>query len=70
MRWRIERATRAAVVGRPSSHPSSLLPGSVRQGFRWWEVDLTYYGLRLLEGLGLVYALKPVPTHVMAKAHA
>jgi stearoyl-CoA desaturase (delta-9 desaturase) len=45
-------------------------PGSVRQGFRWWEVDLTYYGLRLLEGLGLVYALKPVPTHVMAKARA
>jgi stearoyl-CoA desaturase (delta-9 desaturase) len=45
-------------------------PGSVRQGFRWWEVDLTYHGLRLLEGLGLVYALKPVPTHVMAKARA
>jgi stearoyl-CoA desaturase (delta-9 desaturase) len=45
-------------------------PGSVRQGFRWWEVDLTYYGLRLLEGLGLVYGLKPVPTHVMAKARA
>jgi hypothetical protein len=21
-------------------------PGSVRQGFRWWEVDLTFYGLR------------------------
>ena len=45
-------------------------PGSVRQGFRWWEVDLTYYGLRLLEALGLVYALKPVPAHVMAKARA
>jgi len=42
-------------------------PGSVRQGFRWWEVDLTYYGLRLLEVCGLVYALKPVPAHVMAK---
>ncbi len=45
-------------------------PGSVRQGFRWWEVDLTYYGLRLLEVLGLVYALKAVPSHVMAKARA
>jgi stearoyl-CoA desaturase (delta-9 desaturase) len=42
-------------------------PGSVRQGFRWWEVDMTYYGLRLLQLLGLVYALKPVPTHVMAR---
>jgi stearoyl-CoA desaturase (delta-9 desaturase) len=45
-------------------------PGSVRQGFRWWEVDLTYYGLRLLQMFGLVYALKAVPTHVMAKARA
>ena len=45
-------------------------PGSVRQGFRWWELDLTYYGLRLLAALGLVHALKPVPSHVMAKARA
>jgi stearoyl-CoA desaturase (delta-9 desaturase) len=45
-------------------------PGSVRQGFRWWEVDFTYYGLRLLEALGLVYALKPVPTHVLSKVRA
>jgi len=45
-------------------------PGSVRQGFRWWEVDLTFYGLRLLEVLGLVYGLKAVPTHVLAKARA
>jgi stearoyl-CoA desaturase (delta-9 desaturase) len=45
-------------------------PGSVRQGFFWWEIDLTYYGLRLLEVLGLVYALKPVPVHVLAKARA
>jgi stearoyl-CoA desaturase (delta-9 desaturase) len=45
-------------------------PGSVRQGFRWWEVDLTYYGLRVLAMLGLVYALKPVPSHVLLKARA
>jgi stearoyl-CoA desaturase (delta-9 desaturase) len=43
-------------------------PSSVRQGFRWWEVDMTYYALRLLQVLGLVHALKPVPAHVMAKA--
>jgi stearoyl-CoA desaturase (Delta-9 desaturase) len=42
-------------------------PGSVRQGFRWWELDLTYYGLRLLQLFGLVYALKAIPAHVMAK---
>ncbi|MBX9687786.1 MAG: acyl-CoA desaturase [Candidatus Obscuribacterales bacterium] len=33
----------------------------VRQGFYWWEIDLTYYGLRVLSSLGLIYALKPVP---------
>ena len=36
-------------------------PGSARQGFYWWEIDLTYYGLRLLSALGLAWDLKPVP---------
>ena len=36
-------------------------PGSARQGFRWWEVDVTYYLLRLLAAAGLIWALKPVP---------
>jgi stearoyl-CoA desaturase (Delta-9 desaturase) len=36
-------------------------PGSARQGFFWWELDLTYYGLRALALLGLVWDLKPVP---------
>ncbi|MDE2138411.1 MAG: acyl-CoA desaturase [Gammaproteobacteria bacterium] len=40
-------------------------PGSVRQGFRWWEVDLTYYGLRLMALCGLVQGLKPVPARVL-----
>ena len=36
-------------------------PGSARQGFAWWEIDLTWYGLRLMAWLGLVWDLKPVP---------
>jgi stearoyl-CoA desaturase (delta-9 desaturase) len=36
-------------------------PGSARQGFRWWEFDLTYYLLRALAACGLVWDLKPVP---------
>jgi stearoyl-CoA desaturase (delta-9 desaturase) len=36
-------------------------PGSARQGFRWWEFDLTYYVLRLFAVVGLVWDLKPVP---------
>ena len=45
-----------------------FFPGTARQGFRWWEIDLTWYGLRLLALLGLVRDLKPVPAWVLAKA--
>ena len=31
---------------------------SARQGFRWWEYDPTFYLLKLLERLGLVWKLK------------
>lgn len=41
-------------------------PGSVRQGFRRWEVDLTYYGLRLLAALRLIWDLKTVPQRIAA----
>lgn len=43
-------------------------PGTARQGFFWWEIDLTWYGLRLLAALGLVRDLRPVPAWVLAKA--
>jgi stearoyl-CoA desaturase (delta-9 desaturase) len=36
-------------------------PGSVRQGFYWWEVDVTYYLLRAMNAVGLIYDLKAVP---------
>jgi stearoyl-CoA desaturase (delta-9 desaturase) len=39
-------------------------PGSVRQGFYWWEIDLTYYGLKLLAALGVIWDLHPVPARV------
>jgi stearoyl-CoA desaturase (delta-9 desaturase) len=40
-------------------------PGSVRQGFYWWEFDPTYYALRVLEALGIVWDLNPVPARVL-----
>ncbi len=43
-------------------------PGAARQGFRWWEIDLTYYGLRLLERLRVVRDLRPVPERVLRAA--
>jgi stearoyl-CoA desaturase (delta-9 desaturase) len=43
-------------------------PSSARQGFRWWQVDVTYYGLRALAALGLVRGLRPVPERVVGEA--
>jgi stearoyl-CoA desaturase (delta-9 desaturase) len=43
-------------------------PGAVRQGFRWWEIDLTYYGLVVLSWLGIVRNLHPVPARVREAA--
>ncbi|CAB3833245.1 hypothetical protein LMG26846_01081 [Achromobacter insuavis] len=43
-------------------------PGSARQGFRAREIDLTWYGLRLLAAAGLIWDLKPVPAWVLARA--
>lgn len=39
-------------------------PGSARQGFYWWEVDITYYVLRALAAVGLVWNLKAVPVPI------
>ena len=36
-------------------------PRSVRQGFHWWQIDMTYYVLRALSAVGLVWDLN-VPT--------
>jgi stearoyl-CoA desaturase (delta-9 desaturase) len=41
-------------------------PSSARQGFRWWEVDMTYYLLRLLALVGIVRELKAPPARVLS----
>ncbi|MDZ7804523.1 acyl-CoA desaturase [Thiohalophilus sp.] len=43
-------------------------PGSARQGFRWWQIDLTYYLLRLLAATGLIWDLRPVPQRILREA--
>ena len=35
--------------------------GTVRQGFYWWEIDVTYYILKTLSLFGIIWDLKPVP---------
>jgi stearoyl-CoA desaturase (delta-9 desaturase) len=36
-----------------------------RNGFYWWEIDITYYGLKMLSWTGLIWGLKPVPQSVL-----
>jgi len=39
-------------------------PRSVRQGFRWYEIDITWYGLWVLSKLGIVWDLNPIPANI------
>lgn len=36
-----------------------------RNGFYWWEIDPTYYGLKVLAWTGLIWGLKAVPQSVL-----
>jgi stearoyl-CoA desaturase (delta-9 desaturase) len=45
-------------------------PASVRQGFFWWEIDLSYYLLRALSWTGLIWDLRVVPEHVLEEGRA
>ena len=42
-------------------------PNSTRQGFYWWEIDITFYVLKLLSWMGIIWDLQPVP--VEARDH-
>ena len=37
---------------------------STRQGFYWWEIDITYYILKTLSFVGLVWDIQEVPEKV------
>lgn len=43
-------------------------PGSVRQGFLWWEVDVTFYVLKLLSWVGLVRDLRGFPAAALERS--
>lgn len=42
-------------------------PMSARHGFYWWEIDITYYVIKLLEALHLVRDVKTPPEAVLAE---
>lgn len=41
-----------------------------RQGFRWWEIDLSYYLLRGLERLHLVWDIRQPPRSLLSRERA
>jgi len=43
---------------------------SARQGFFWWEIDCTYYVLKVMSWVGLVWDLHGVPDHIREKTLA
>jgi stearoyl-CoA desaturase (delta-9 desaturase) len=45
-------------------------PTSERQGFYWWELDLTHYALRALQKLGLVWDLRGPPERLYREAES
>jgi stearoyl-CoA desaturase (delta-9 desaturase) len=38
---------------------------STRQGFRWWEVDISYYVLKVMSWFGLVWELRAPPKAIL-----
>ena len=45
-------------------------PGSEKQGFYWWEIDLTHYILKVLSWFGIVWDLRTPPARIYEEARA
>jgi stearoyl-CoA desaturase (delta-9 desaturase) len=42
-------------------------PSAARQGFMWWEIDITFYMLKLMEKVGIIRELRGVPRPLLEK---
>lgn len=42
-------------------------PATARQGFMWWEIDVTYYIIKLMEKAGIIWDVKGLPKSVLQK---
>lgn len=42
-------------------------PATARQGFMWWEIDITYYVLKLMEKLGIIWDVRGLPKGVLER---
>jgi stearoyl-CoA desaturase (delta-9 desaturase) len=44
-------------------------PASVRQGFVWWQIDISFYVLKLMAACGLIWDLVPIPSKAFDPAN-
>jgi len=44
-------------------------PASVRQGFVWWQIDISFYVLKLMAACGLIWDLVPIPAKAFDPAN-
>ena len=49
------------VIDQLTGGSSTSLVGSANQGFFWWEIDITYYLIKLLERVGQVWDVRNPP---------
>lgn len=42
-------------------------PATARQGFMWWEIDITYYLLKLMEKIGIIWEVRGIPKYVLER---
>lgn len=43
-------------------------PGSEKQGFYWWEIDISHYTLKVLSWMGIVWQLRTPPKKIYEEA--
>jgi stearoyl-CoA desaturase (Delta-9 desaturase) len=43
---------------------------AARNGFYWWEIDATWYVIRLMAAIGLAWDVQPVPARIYEEARA
>jgi stearoyl-CoA desaturase (delta-9 desaturase) len=54
-----------ATMGEGWHNNHHRFPGATNQGFFWYELDVTYYLLRIVAWLGLIRDLRRPPPHVL-----
>jgi stearoyl-CoA desaturase (delta-9 desaturase) len=42
-------------------------PGTARQGFKWWEIDITFYVLKIMERMRIISDVRGVPKTILDK---